>query len=312
MSILRIQHIGVVVRDLKDACDRFQRTFGLTAQDFRDDQGQGRLVQKQIVQYDARILLGNECWLHLVQNWNPESRVNHFLNTTGEGLEHIALETNSIEKDVAHLRSIGVPIFEDTIFDAQDGYEAFILPDQLPGLTIELIQSHDRSWVYPEAALGQPISSCMHLLQLQHLGLVVADLKSTSERFEKLFGLKAIDFRDDQGQGTLVQKRTVQYDARILFPNHCWLHLVQNWNPESRVNRFLSTRGEGLDHIALQSSNVHEDVAYLLDQQIPIFDDEIKDAQDGYEAFVYPDQLPGMTVELIQPHAHSWNFTEKP
>ena len=310
MSFLRIQHLGIVVRDLKDACDRFQRTFGLTAQDFRDDQGQGRLVQKQTVQYDARILLGNECWLHLVQNWNPESRVNHFLNTKGEGLEHIALETDSIEKDVAHLRSIGVPIFEDTIFDAQDGYEAFVLPDQLPGLTIELIQSHDRSWVYPAEALGQPISSCMNLLQLQHLGLVVADLKSTSEMFEKLFGLKAVDFRDDQGQGTLVEKRTVQYDARILFPNRCWLHLVQNWNPESRVNRFLSTRGEGLDHIALQSSNVHEDVTYLLNHQIPVFDDEIKDAQDGYEAFVYPGQLPGMTVELIQPHAHSWNFTE--
>ncbi len=310
MAFLRIQHLGIVVRDLKDACDRFQRTFGLTAQDFRDDQGQGRLVQKQTVQYDARILLGNECWLHLVQNWNPESRVNQFLNTKGEGLEHIALETDSIEKDVAHLRSIGVPIFEDTIFDAQDGYEAFVLPDQLPGLTIELIQSHDRSWVYPEESLGQPISSCMNLLQLQHLGLVVADLKSTSEKFEKLFGLKAVDFRDDQGQGTLVEKRTVQYDARILFPNRCWLHLVQNWNSESRVNRFLSTRGEGLDHIALQSSNVHEDVAYLLNQQIPIFDNEIKDAQDGYEAFVYPDQLPGMTVELIQPHAHSWDFTE--
>ena len=310
MAFLRIQHLGIVVRDLKDACDRFQRTFGLTAQDFRDDQGQGRLVQKQTVQYDARILLGNECWLHLVQNWNPESRVNQFLNTKGEGLEHIALETDSIEKDVAHLRSIGVPIFEDTIFDAQDGYEAFVLPDQLPGLTIELIQSHDRSWVYPEESLGQPISSCMNLLQLQHLGLVVADLKSTSEKFEKLFGLKAVDFRDDQGQGTLVEKRTVQYDARILFPNRCWLHLVQNWNSESRVNRFLSTRGEGLDHIALQSSNAHEDVAYLLNQQIPIFDNEIKDAQDGYEAFVYPDQLPGMTVELIQPHAHSWDFTE--
>ena len=29
---------------------------------------------------------------------------------------------------------------------------------------------------------------------------------------------------------------------------------------------------------------------------------------DGFEAFVYPDQLPGMTVELIQPHAHSWTF----
>ena len=57
MAFLRIQHLGIVVRDLKDACDRFQRTFGLTAQDFRDDQGQGRLVQKRTVQYEARILL---------------------------------------------------------------------------------------------------------------------------------------------------------------------------------------------------------------------------------------------------------------
>ncbi len=298
MAFLRIQHIGIVVRDLSEACDRFHRVFGLKARDFRDDQGKG-------MQHDARILLGNECWLHLVQNWNPESRVTRFLRERGEGLEHIALETDDIEADVARLRAIGVPIFEDTIFDAQDGYEAFVFPDRLPGLTIELIQSHDRSWVYPGDAVGQPISPVMKLLQLQHLGLVVADLQSAATRFEKLLGLRAVDFRDDQGQG-------MQYDARILFPNRCWLHLVQNWNPDSRVNRFLRERGEGLDHIALQSSDVHADVASLRERQVPIFNDEIKDAQDGYEAFVYPDQLPGMTVELIQPHAHSWGFPKAP
>ncbi len=294
MAFLRIQHLGIVVHDLQDACERFKRIFGLEAMDFRDNQGKGK-------QYDARILLGNECWLHLVQNWNPESRVHRFLQERGEGLEHIAIETDDIRSDVEHLRSIGVPIFEDTIFDANDGYEAFVFPDHLPGLTIELIESHDRSWVYPSDAIGRPISTAMHLLRLQHIGLVVADLRAATERFEKLFGLTAQDFRDDQGRGQ-------QHDARILFPNQCWLHLVQNWDPESRVNRFLSTRGEGLDHIALQSSGVHADVEYLRDRRIPIFRDEIKDAQDGYEAFVYPDQLPGMTVELIQPHAHSWGF----
>ena len=161
MAILRIQHIGVVVRDLEAACAHFERTLGLKARDFRDDQGRG-------MQLDARVLLGNECWLHLVQNWNPESRVFRFLEEKGEGLEHIALETDDIEADVAHLREIGVPIWEDRILDANDGYEAFVFPDQLPGLTVELIQSHDRSWFYPPEQVGRPISSTMELVRLQH------------------------------------------------------------------------------------------------------------------------------------------------
>ena len=297
MTFLRIQHIGVVVRDLQDACERFERIFGLKARDFRDDQGQG-------MQYDARILLGNECWLHLVQNWNPESRVSLFLEHRGEGLEHIAIETDDIEGDVARLRDIEIPIFEDTILDANDGYEAFIYPDHLPGLTIELIQSHERSWVYPDDQVGQPISSTMNIFRLQHLGLVVANLQQAQRQFERALELVARDFRDDQGHG-------MQYDSRILFPNQCWLHLVQNWDPDARVNRFLNSRGEGLDHLALQSTDVHADVAYLRKHGIAVFRDEIKDANDGYEAFVYPDQLPGMTVELIQPHEHSWTFPGK-
>jgi 4-hydroxyphenylpyruvate dioxygenase-like putative hemolysin len=142
VGIIRVQHIGLAVENLSA---RFEQLFGLKARDFRDDQGQG-------MQYDARILLGNECWLHLVQNWNPESRVNQFLQRHGEGLEHIALETTTIEDDVAHLRSIGVPIYQDRIFDANDGFEAFVYPDQTPGLTIELIQPHATSWTYPEDA----------------------------------------------------------------------------------------------------------------------------------------------------------------
>ena len=58
MSFVRLQHIGVVVRDLQVVCDQLDSWFGLRAQDFRDDQGHG-------MQLDARILLGNECWLLL-------------------------------------------------------------------------------------------------------------------------------------------------------------------------------------------------------------------------------------------------------
>ena len=85
MAIVRLQHIGVAVRDLDEACRRLESLFGLKARDFRDNQGHG-------MQRDARVLLGNECWLHLVQNWDSESRVFKFLESHGEGLTHSARE----------------------------------------------------------------------------------------------------------------------------------------------------------------------------------------------------------------------------
>lgn len=294
MGIIRLQHFGIVVKDLQAALLRFERLFGLKAQDFRDDQGKG-------MQYDARILLGNDTWLHVVQNWNPDSRVNQFLAAHGECLEHIALETDDIEGDVARLRAQGVPIYMDKIFDAKDGFEAFVYPDDAIGFTVELIQPHHHSWGYPSAARARPVSSSMGIVQLQHIGVVVANLQEACATFSRLFGLNCQDFRDDQGKG-------MQYDARILFGNECWLHLVQNWNPDSRVYQFHELAGQRLEHIALQTTTIEPDVAHLREQAIPLFQNKIFDANDGFEAFVFPDDGVGFTVELIQPHPHSWGY----
>lgn len=296
MAIIRLQHIGISVRDFQATCDQFERILGLKVRDFRDDQGKG-------MQHDIRVLLGNDCWLHIVYNWNPETRVYQFHEKYGEQLEHIALETDDIEADVQRLRDLGVPIYQDKIFNANDGYEAFVYPGDAIGFTVELIQPHSTSWTYPDNARDVPVSDKMGFIRLQHIGVVVADLDAACQRFEQLFGLKARDFRDDQGQG-------MQLDARILLGNECWLHVVQNWNPESRVYQFHQKYGQILEHIALQTESIEQDVRYLREIDVPIFKDKIFDANDGYEAFVYPDDGVGFTVELIQPHSHSWGYPE--
>ena len=296
MTIVRVQHIGIAVKDFQGTLNKFEKVFGLKARDFRDDQGKG-------YQHDSRILLGNDCWIHIVHNWDPNSRVYQFVENVGEGLEHIALETNDIESDVQRIRDMGVPIFQDKIFDANDGYEAFVYPDDGIGFTVELIQPHTTSWTYADDVGEESVSDKMGLLRLHHIGVGVNDLNSACERFEKLFGLPARDFRDDQGQG-------MQLDARVLLGNECWLHIVQNWNPGSRVHKFLQERGQELEHIALQTNTIENDIGYINENNVPIFQDKIFDANDGYEAFVYPDDGVTFTVELIQPHATSWAYPE--
>ena len=176
--IIRLQHIGLAVENLEETCKTYERLFGLKAVDLRNDQGKG-------LQLDARILFPNECWLHLVQNWNPESRVSRFLRNVGEGLEHICLETDDIEADVARLRGLGVPVFQDKIFNAPDGFEAFVYPDDAIGFTVELLQRHETSWDFDASKLSYP-----NVLGLQHIGVAVHDVEKATERFAELFDIQ--------------------------------------------------------------------------------------------------------------------------
>ena len=139
--ILRLQHIGTAHQSHASAAERL-RQVGLEPAELRTDQGRG-------FQLDSRKLLGNECWLHVVHNWNPEARVCQYLRTIGEGLEHIAIETDDIEGAVARVKE-SAPIFEDRIFHAADGFEAFVYPEDACGFTVELIQPHASSWNWPD------------------------------------------------------------------------------------------------------------------------------------------------------------------
>lgn len=289
--IVRLQHLGLAVESLAAFSERFARLFGLDAMDYRNNQGKG-------FQFDARIMFPNECWMHVVQNWNPESRVNQFLRARGEGLEHIALETDDIEADVAHLRKLGVPIYQDKILNAADGFEAFVYPDDGIGFTIELIQPHATSWNFDRSKV-----TCANVQGLQHIGVAVRDLERAAERFELLFGIKGVELRIDQHEGQ-------QKD--IMFPmgnDHLWLHVVETHVPEHRVFQFMASHGEGLEHICIEVADIRQAITQVKASGFALEENKIYlDRMDGMEAFVNADNNHGVTVELIQPYPFSRGY----
>jgi methylmalonyl-CoA epimerase len=293
--ITNLHHIGFVVNDLNKACETYEKLFGLKAQDYRNDQGKG-------FQLDARIMIPNGIWLHFVQNWNPESRVNKFLQKHGENLEHLAFETNDIEADVAHLRKIGVPIFEDTIFNAADGFEAFVYPEDGIGFTVELIQPHATSYGFVKEDCSSD-----NVLGIQHIGVAVKNVHAACEKFEKLFRMKAVGLREDQHYGT-------QKDMMIETGNdRMWLHLVETDDPENRVYQFMQKHGEGLEHLAMEVDDIRKAVNLVKKAGVSLYQHKIYlDREDGFEAFVYPEDNHGVTIELIEPYETSRGYRPHP
>ena len=229
--ILRLQHIGTAHRSHASAAERLRRV-GLEPGELRTDQGRG-------FQLDSRKLLGNECWLHVVHNWNPEARVCRYLRTIGEGLEHIAIETDDIEGAVTRVRE-SAPIFEDRIFPAADGFEAFVYPEDACGFTVELIQPHATSWNWPDP----PPARVSPLLSVTRLAEVVAgapDPDAAGRRFEELFG---VGFeRSDR-------------DVLVPFPNDCRLRFRPG--------------DPGLRTLVLESSDPEADLRVLREAGTPV------------------------------------------
>ncbi len=233
---------GSGVRDFPGTWERFERVFGLPPRDLRKDQGRG-------FQHDARVLLGNDCWLHFVYNWNPDSRVYQFVERSGPGLEHIALQTDDIEADVERLRQLRVPIFEDRIIDANDGLEAFVFPDDAIGFTVELIQPHRSSWGYPEESRGRPVSTRLGISRLSEIGAAVPDPLVAAERFEKLFGVRATERRIDL--------------------RNCSLPLIE------------SSKRTGLAYLAMETATLEDDLRDLREHGVPVGADAVVPAEDG-------------------------------
>jgi len=292
--ILRAHHIGIAVEKLDQAISTYDKLFGYKATDIRNNQGKG-------FQLDARIMMPNRTWLHLVENWNPESRVNKFLQQHGEGLEHIALETTDIEEEVAYLRSMGVPVFEDKIFNAADGFEAFIYPDAAIGFTVELIQPHVTSYYWQPEKVSNP-----NLLGLQHIGVAVKNVVEAANKFEKLFRIKSSDLRTDQHYGT-------QKDIMIEPGNdRLWLHLVESTDPENRVTQFMAQHGEGLEHLAFEVNDIRRAVKTVKKAGVSLTANKIYlDREDGFEAFVDSKNNHGVTTELIEPYITSRGYRYK-
>ncbi|UCD83974.1 MAG: methylmalonyl-CoA epimerase [Deltaproteobacteria bacterium] len=130
MKTLIVDHIGVAVKSIEDAKRIYQDFLGLKVAEVEE-------VPDQKVKV-AFIPVG-ESEVELLESTSPDGPVAKFIESRGEGVQHIAFRVDNIESALQELKDKGVRLIDQTPRKGAGGAKiAFIHPKETGGVLIEI------------------------------------------------------------------------------------------------------------------------------------------------------------------------------
>ncbi len=130
MKINKIEHIGIAVKSIEEALKYYENILGLECYAIEE-------VQDQKVK-TAFLKIG-ETKLELLEATNSTSPIAKFIEKRGEGIHHIAFETDKIEETLNEIESKGIRLIDETPRKGAEGLQiAFLHPKSTTGVLTEI------------------------------------------------------------------------------------------------------------------------------------------------------------------------------
>lgn len=130
--MIKIEHIGIAVKDLKVSNILFEKLFG--APPYKQE-----VVHSEGV--NTSFFMNGPNKIELLEATNAESPIAKFLEKKGEGIHHIAFEVHDIYSEIKRLQEQGfILINEIPKKGADNKLIAFLHPKTTNGILIELCQ----------------------------------------------------------------------------------------------------------------------------------------------------------------------------
>lgn len=128
----KINHIGIAVKDLKEAAAKYVTLTGIT--DYETEYVEGQDV-------DVAMFHVGESKIELLQGRTEASPISKFLETNREGLHHVCYEVDNVEKMIALLTEQGYKMIDTKPRIGAGGHKiAFIHPKSTNGVLTEILE----------------------------------------------------------------------------------------------------------------------------------------------------------------------------
>lgn len=130
--MLKIEHIGIAVKDLNNSNELFKKLFGQAHYKTEEVQSEG---------VNTTFFYVGENKIELLEATNPDSPIAKFIEKKGEGIHHIAFDVADIRAEMKRLESEGfVLLNQEPKPGADNKLVCFLHPKGTNGVLIELCQ----------------------------------------------------------------------------------------------------------------------------------------------------------------------------
>ncbi|HEV8681893.1 MAG TPA: methylmalonyl-CoA epimerase [Actinomycetota bacterium] len=127
-----IDHVGIAVRDLDAAVERYRRAFGI-------EPAHRETVADQGV--EEVLFRAGTSYIQLLGALGPDTPVGRFLERRGEGIHHVGYRVGDAATALARLRELGIPLVDESPRPGSRGtLVAFVHPKGMGGVLVELVQ----------------------------------------------------------------------------------------------------------------------------------------------------------------------------
>ena len=128
---LKIDHIGIAVKDLEEVVDEFCKVFAQPPPEYYE-------VESQKVK--AAMFKAGDVKMEFLSGTSPDSPISRHIEKRGQGIQHIALKVEDIEKIVNELKARGARFLGEKPTIGAEGKKVIFLHPSSFGMLIELCE----------------------------------------------------------------------------------------------------------------------------------------------------------------------------
>ena len=129
---MKLEHIGIAVRDLEKSNQLFSILFNQPPYKTEEVESEG---------VRTSFFKSGESKIELLEATNSTSSIAKFIGKKGEGIHHLAFEVENIDEEITRLQKEGFELIHKESKDGADNKRiAFLHPKSTNGVLIELCQ----------------------------------------------------------------------------------------------------------------------------------------------------------------------------
>ncbi len=130
MKTLKLDHIGIAVKDLEEALPFWRDVMGL-------ELAGTEVVEEQKVK--VAFLPVGDTEIELLESTDESGPIARFIERNGEGIQHLAFRVEDIEEGIAYMKAKGMRMIdEEPRYGAGGARIAFVHPKSSKGILVEI------------------------------------------------------------------------------------------------------------------------------------------------------------------------------